>query len=133
MVPVTLPVREGPGVGSVVSYSEHKRRMRGGRARLADPALSEILEALNALGGSAHRQAVADQIALRRSGRSCPADTATRSEIYFAFDAYLTWAATRKPPPLLWRPLGAGSYRWALTDTGMRLFQSPPAAARLLR
>lgn len=120
-------------MGTVVSYFEHKRRAVRGRARHIEPVMAEILEALLALGGCAHRQAVADQIAFRRSGRSCPADAATRSEIYAAFDTYVTRASTRKAPSLLWRPLGPGSYRWALTETGLALFQSAPPAARMVR
>lgn len=93
----------------------------------------EILEALHALGGCAHRQAVADQIALRRNGRSCPAEAAARNEIYAAFDAYLNWPASRKAAPLLWLPLGSGSYRWALTDAGQQLFHPMLSASRMTR
>lgn len=120
-------------MGTVVSYFDHKRRARGGKARLVDPVVIEILEALLALGGCAHRQMVADQIAQRRSGRSCPAEVAARTEIYAAFDAYMAWTVTRKATPLLDRPLGEGSYRWALTEAGQRLFQSAAPAARMVR
>lgn len=133
MLPVTRPVCEDWVVGTVVSYFDHKRRAKGGKAHHVDPMIAEILEALLVLGGCAHRQLVADQIAQRRSGRSAPAEVAARSEIYAAFDAYLVWAAPRKTPPLLERPLGDGSYRWALTDAGRRLFQSAPPAARMVR
>lgn len=120
-------------MGTVVSYFDHKRRAKGGRARHIDPVIAEILEALLVLGGCAHRQMVADQIAQRRSGRSCPAENAARNEIYAAFDAYLAWAAGRKTPPLVERSFGDSSYRWALTESGMRLFQSAPPAARIVR
>lgn len=120
-------------MGTVVSYSEHKRRAGGARVRQIDPLMVEILDALLDLGGGAHRQAVADQIAFRRTGRSRPADVSARSEIYAAFDAYMARAATSKAPPLLWQPLGPGSYRWALTDTGHHLFQSPSLAPRMVR
>jgi len=120
-------------VGTVVSYFEHKRRAKGGRARHIDPVIAEILEALLVLGGCAHRQMVADQIAQRRSGRSCPAEVAARDEIFAAFDAYLVWAAGRKTAPLLERPLGVGSYRWALTDAGARLLQLSAPASRMVR
>ncbi len=133
MAPVTRPVRGDLVVGTVVSYFDHKRRAKGGKARHIDPLIAEILEALLALGGCAHRQMVADQIAHRRSGRSCPAEAAARDEIYAAFDAYQAWTATRKATPLLDRPLGEGSYRWALTDAGKRLFQSAAPATRMVR
>lgn len=120
-------------MGTVVSYFDHKRRAKGGRTRHVDPVIAEILEALLVLGGSAHRQAVADRITLRRSGRPCPSDTEARNEVYAAFDAYLTWAATRQAPPLLWLPMGSASYRWALTDAGLSLFQPAPPAARMVR
>lgn len=120
-------------VGAVLSYFEHKRRAPGGRARHIDPAITEILESLLALGGSAHRQAVADLVSLRRGDRSGPSEFAARGEIYSAFDAYLTWAPTRKLPPLLWLPLGSGSYRWALTEAGQHLFQTRPPAVRMVR
>jgi hypothetical protein len=120
-------------VGTVVSYFDHKRRARSGKAHHIDPMIAEILEALLVLGGCAHRQLVADQVVQRRSGRSCPAEVAARNEIYAAFDAYLVWAAPRKAAPLLERPLGEGSYRWALTDAGRRLFQPAPPATRMVR
>jgi hypothetical protein len=120
-------------VGTVVSYFDHKRRSKGGKAHHIDPVIAEILDALFDLGGCAHRQMVADQIAQRRSGRSCAAEVAARNEIFAAFDAYLVRAASRKSPALLERPLGDGSYRWALTDAGRRLFQSAAPAARMAR
>jgi hypothetical protein len=133
MLPVTRPVCGGCRVGTVVSYFDHKRRTKGGKAHYVDPVIAEILDALFDLGGCAHRQLVADQIAQRRSGRSCPAEATARDEIYAVFDAYLVWAAPRKAAPLLERPLGEGSYRWALTDAGRRLFQSAAPAARVVR
>ena len=120
-------------MGTVVSYSDHKRQARGGKARLVDPVVLEIVEALVVLGDCAHRQLVADQIAHRRGNRTGSSEAAARDEIYAAFDAYLTWAAARKALPLLERPLGEGSYRWALTDAGKRLCQSTPPAARMVR
>lgn len=120
-------------MGTVVSYFDHKRRSKGGKAHHIDPVIAEILDALFDLGGCAHRQMVADQIAQRRSGRSCAAEVAARNEIFAAFDAYLVRAASRKSPALLERPLGDGSYRWALTDAGRRLFQSAAPAARMAR
>ena len=120
-------------MGTVVSYSEHKNRTGKGRVRLVNPMVVEIVEALIALGGGAHRQAVADQVALRRTGRACPAEPAMRTEVYAAFDAYLVWSASRKVPPLLHLPLGTDSYRWALTDAGMHLFQSTASVARTVR
>jgi hypothetical protein len=120
-------------MGAVVSYLDHKRRAKGGRAPHADAVIAEILESLLALGGSAHRQEVADLIVRRLKGRPDPATRVARSEIYAAFDAYLSWAATRKSPPLLHCPLGAGSYRWALTAAGSRLFRATMPAARMVR
>jgi len=120
-------------VGTVVSYFDHARRAKGGKARHVDPMIAEILEALLVLGGCAHRQMVADQVVQRRSGRTAPAEPAARDEIYAAFDAHLAWASTRRSPPLLDRPLGDGSYRWALTDAGTRLFQSAPPIKRTVR
>ena len=120
-------------MGTVLSYVDHKRRSPGGRARPVDPVIAEILEALLTLGGSAHRQAVADQVCLRRGGRSGPPEPAARDEIYGAFDAYLARVATRKVPPLMWLPLGCGSYRWSLTDAGQDLFQTGAPALRMVR
>lgn len=131
-----LPVNRsawGGDVGNVVSYFDHKRRAQGGKTHHIDPIIAEILEGLLILGGCAHRQLVADQIALRRNDRSCPAEATARDEIYAAFDAYLGWAAPRKAAPLLERPLGAGSYRWALTDAGKSLFQPASPAMRIVR
>jgi hypothetical protein len=120
-------------MGAVVSYYEHKIRAGRGRARAVDPLVVEIIEALVALGGGAHRQSVADEIAVRRTGRACRAEAALQTEVYAAFDGYLTWAATRKVPPLLHLPLGAGSYRWALTDAGMNLLRPSASALSMAR
>ena len=120
-------------VGTVLSYVDHKRRSPGGRARSVEPVITEILEALLTLGGSAHRQAVADEVCLRRVGRSGSTESAARDEIYGAFDAYLARVATRKAPPLLWLTLGSGSYRWSLKDVGQDLFQTGAPALRMVR
>jgi len=120
-------------VGTVLSYVDHKRRSPGGRARSVDRVITEILEALLTLGGNAHRQANADQVCLRRGGRSGPPEPAARDEIYAAFDAYLARVATLKAPPLLWLTLGSGSCRWSLTDAGQDLFQTGAPALRMVR
>jgi hypothetical protein len=120
-------------MGTVVSYFEHSRRARPGRLRHADPVLVGILEALLVLGGQAHRQAVADQVAFRRTGRFGPADAAERDEIYDAFDRYLAGTTTGRAQRLLWLPLGPGSYRWALTDASLRLLQPTSPDMRLVR
>ena len=132
VLPITMKTC-GAFVGTVLSYVEHKRRASSGRARPIDPLTAEILEALVTLGGSAHRQAVADQVCLRRGGRSGPSDSTARDEIYSALDAYLGSVSTRKVAPLLWLPLGTGSYRWALTDAGHSLFQTRSPGLRMVR
>ena len=120
-------------MATVLSYSEHKRRAPAGRARPVDPLIAEVLEALLTLGGSAHRQAVVDQICLNRGGRAGSTEPAARDEIYSAFDAYLGSVSTRKVAPLLWLPLGSGSYRWALTDAAQYLFQTRSPGLRMVR
>lgn len=117
-------------VGAIISYSAYKRGGRNSRLSV-EPVVAEIIDALLSRGGSAHRQVVADHIVSIRSGRPIPASRELQQEIYDGFERYLDMAARRRPAPLLYRPLGPGSYRWALTPSGERLFArhvepSPP-------
>jgi hypothetical protein len=121
-------------MGAVVSFREHTRRAPAARARHVDPVLIEVVEALQALGGGAHRQTVADEVLLRRTGRNAPVTLAARQAVYGSVDVYLSGlAARRRAQPLLWRPLGPDSYRWALTGAGEALLRPSTPAARRVR
>lgn len=113
-------------MGAVISYSAFKKGARSSVAKGSiDPIVGEIVHALLVLGGSAHRDMVANQIASARAGRSVTATAALRTEIIAGFQHYIGSAPARRPAPLLHLPLGDGSYRWALTDAGRGLFASP--------
>ncbi|CAN5214247.1 hypothetical protein BH09PSE1_BH09PSE1_09520 [soil metagenome] len=109
-------------MATVINYADYKRGLRLGRAKFVDPVLADIIDVLLTSGGVAHRQVVADRIASRRLGRPAIADRKVQDEVFGVFDDYLAVAATRRPAPLLCLPFGAGSYRWALTPAGERLF-----------
>lgn len=113
-------------VGAVISYSAYKTGARlGGGRRGIDPVVGEIVHALLALGGSAHRDTVVAHIASGRAGRTTAATQELRAEIYSGFRRYIEMASARRPAPLLHLPLGPSSYRWSLTDAGRSLFAHP--------
>ena len=113
-------------MGAVISYSAYKTGARlGGGRRSIEPIVGEIVHALLALGGSAHRDAVAAHIASARAGRTTAAAPELRTEVYAGFQRYIEIASARRPAPLLHLPLGPSSYRWALTEAARSLFTQP--------
>lgn len=108
-------------VSAIINFAAYKQGARQ-RRPVVEPIVAEIVEALLRRGGSAHRQVVADHIASVRAGRPAVAARELQQEIYQGFQRYLDLAETRRPAPLLHRPLGPASYRWALTPSGERLF-----------
>lgn len=86
------------------------------RARLMpdlDGLMAEIVEALLALGGAAHRQTVIDLVACRRGGRR--ASPGLSAELIEAFEIHRKALLARGRTPLVHRPFGPESLRWALT------------------
>lgn len=114
-------------VGAIISDAVRTPGVRLGR-RVVEPIVVEIVAALLAHGGAAHRQVVADHIASVRAGIRQPASRALQTEIYDGFQRYLD-VASRRPAPLLHRPLGDTSHRWALTPSGQLLFAGKLPAA----
>jgi hypothetical protein len=106
---------------SVVELAAYRRLMRSVRLDDVWPAVAQILDALVASGGAAHRSDVIRRVAERRGLRAGPGRQALEAELILAFDRYMVFAATRQPPPLMHLPFGPGSYRWALTDAGRQL------------
>jgi hypothetical protein len=94
-----------------------KEEMAAARlARLApdlDARMAEIIDALLELSGAAHRDAVIDRIAHRRAGQ--PASPGLKAELVAAFDAHCRALRSRGLAPLVHRPFGDRSHRWALT------------------
>jgi hypothetical protein len=91
-----------------------------------DPIVADIVTALKRLSGSAHRDVVADLILGNRRPARPEALRAERDAIFKTFADYVDAAARRRAPPLLYMPLGEGSYRWALTAAGLTLFEDAP-------
>lgn len=120
-------------MGSVVSYMDYRARATRGRGSRIDPVVFQIIEALHFAGGASHRQAVADYIAHVRAGRPAAAGRELQDEVYQAFDAHLAASARRKTEPLVRLPLGAHSYRWALTERGRAVFASPAESLQVAR
>ncbi|QTN19198.1 hypothetical protein HZ989_13375 [Brevundimonas sp. AJA228-03] len=113
---------------NVISYSAYKTAKGA-----IDPLVADIIDALRANSGSAHRQDIANWIVGRRTGKPLKATPDEREAVYAAFEAYLDVAGRRRPPPLLCKPLGPDSYRWALTSAALDLFDkrwSGPAIKR---
>lgn len=110
------------------------RRAKFAKTWNINPLVAEIAEVLMMLGGSAHRNVVAERIALRRSRQDI--SEGLRRDIFQAFEAHCAGAARAGLPSLVHLPFGAGSHRWALTLDAQMLLQSAtplpvrPAKAR---
>ena len=78
-----------------------------------DTRMAEIVDALLELSGAAHRDAVIDRVARRRTGQ--PASPGLKTELIAAFDAHCHALEARGLVPLVHRPFGTRSHRWALT------------------
>lgn len=96
---------------NVISYVAFK----ADKGRI-DPAVADIVDALRALGGAAHRDDVANRVVRGRAGRDVRATEAERDEVFSAFKTYMSTATRRRHAPLLHTPLGPDTYRWALTE-----------------
>lgn len=86
------------------------------RVRLApdlDARMAEIVDALLELSGAAHRDVVIDRVAHRRTGQ--PASPGLKTELVAAFEAHCGTLQARGQTPLVHRPFGERSHRWALT------------------
>ena len=102
-------------------------------ATRAKNPVAEIAEALLEMGGSAHREAVIDRVAIRR-GHMFVSD-GLRLELLAAFDRHLATAARKGKPVLLHLPFGEGSRRWGLTREAMlsaRSAEAPTSTVALL-
>lgn len=116
-------------VGAIISDGTRLPGVRLGR-RVVEPIVVEIVQALLVCGGAAHRQVVADHIASVRTGIRQAASRGLQAEVYDGFQRYLD-VASRRRTPLLHRPLGDASHRWALTPSGQLLLAGKlPAALR---
>lgn len=92
------------------------RARRLSRQPLINPLVGEIVDALLALGGAAHRDAVIRHVALAR-GAPFASDALAR-ELASAFEARLA-ATPAGASSLLALPFGEGSRRWALTHEAL--------------
>lgn len=105
------------------------RRMKFAKTWNINPLVAEIVEILLVYGGSAHRNLVAERIAMRRTEERI--SDGLRREIFEAFDAHREGAARTGQPSLVFLPFGGGSHRWALTpDAQSFLERSPLSLAR---
>ncbi|MES2342400.1 MAG: hypothetical protein V4597_12025 [Pseudomonadota bacterium] len=105
------------------------RRMKFAKTWNINPLVAEIVEILLVYGGSAHRNLVAERIAMRRTQERI--SDGLRREIFEAFDAHREGAARTGQPSLVFLPFGGGSHRWALTpDAQSVLERSPLSLAR---
>jgi hypothetical protein len=92
------------------------RDARLSRTPDAHPLVAEIVEALMALSGEAHRDVVIDRIAQGRHPGARAASQALRDEILRAFHAHCETGAERA---LFRLRFGEGSHRWALAPAAM--------------
>ena len=101
------------------------RRMKFAKTWNINPLVAEIVEVLLIYGGSAHRNLVAERIAMRRTREQM--SDGLRREIFEAFDAHCEGAAKASQPALVFLPFGEGSHRWALTPEVQSFLEQAPA------
>ena len=91
------------------------RRRRKASAQAGDDGLvAEIVEALLALGGTAHRDLVAEQVAMARGGGEAPPPS-LKARLEAAFATRLRLDRSGPDGAALFAlPFGEGSHRWAL-------------------
>ena len=97
------------------------RAARSKGAALVNPLIVEIVDVLLMNGGSAHRDVVFDQVALRRGG--CPASDGLKADLIDAFEQHRHRASAEHRTPLLRLPFGEGSRRWSLTHDAYEVAQ----------
>lgn len=106
-------IRAGETADILDYMSQVRRKAR--RNPDADPLVAEIVEALLALGGQGHRNAVAERIASARAGEPAKPTEGLVAHVRAAFEERLKLDRTmRRPRALFDLPFGDGSHRWAL-------------------
>jgi hypothetical protein len=86
----------------------------GGEVAILNPLAAEIAGVLLELGGAAHGDLVLAHLAKRR-GLYRPSE-ALKEEVCAVFATYCQGAGDPRAANLFYRPHGADSHRWALTD-----------------
>ena len=116
-------------MSNVIALKARRKLATRRRSLAVDPLLAEIVDALAHFRGQAHRNDVCDQIASERAGMPRKASEALRQDVFSAFHRYadLTNAPSGRGP-LLCRPLGPDSHRWALAEAGRDLFEARVSA-----
>lgn len=109
-------------MSDVVNLVAYRGRKKLGHTQQLDQAMAEIIVALSLLGGAAHRRAIADQVYTMRTGSIRATPKEIECEVYQALENYWSGVGRRQSPTLIERPLGEGSYRWALTCAGRTAF-----------
>lgn len=82
----------------------------GRRRSSAEEFVSDIVEALKAYGGAAHRSLVVERIAISRDRRGAPLPKDPATDIQKVFESHLDGSGLS----LFQLPFGEGSHRWAL-------------------
>ena len=108
------------------------RRVKFAKTWNINPLVGEIVEILLIYGGSAHRNLVAERIAMRRTSEQI--SDGLKREIFETFDTHCEGAANANQPALVFLPFGEGSHRWSLTpDAHSFLDQGPSFLTALCR
>lgn len=98
---------------NILSYPDGGVLGADGESSLDLALVAEMVEALQHLGGEAHRDLVIHRIKLNRLQNGC--SDLSASEIYAAFDHhYARFAASEIQTPFLKPAFGPGSHRWRL-------------------
>lgn len=98
----------------ILDYMDRRRRKASTQAG-DDGLVAEIVEALLRLGGTAHRDMVAEQVALARGGGGEAPPAALKARLEAAFSIRLRLDRSGPDGAALFAlPFGEGSHRWAL-------------------
>jgi hypothetical protein len=106
-------------MSSSVECSEFFQQRQTKNARKSQLA-AEIVDALLALDGEAHRTLVLERIGLKRGGPGLRLDSSEGRAVLAAFDAHCLAQAGRQP--LFRLRFGPGSHRWGLSADAMSFF-----------
>ncbi len=108
---------------TVVNLADFRRHSGRNTSQALGPDLADIMDALHLGGGALHRSVVVRQVAAWRGARTREEIAALDIELNLAFEEYIRFARRRRKLVLLQKPLGADSYRWAITDVGRQLLE----------
>jgi hypothetical protein len=122
-------VSAGQGGGEVImAYTnevDERQPLEIGGSPRSTSLVRLIVAVLLEMGGSAHRDAVIDRIALRQG--AARASESLTQDVVCAFERHRARARRRKEAPLVYLPFGEGSRRWGVVSQPLAAAVAPGA------